>query len=146
MHDDIKYNDSSERQKLAMNLFYTSGWLSNYYSHKLKDFGITFQQYNILKIIKRHDPEPVSVHVIKECMPDMQSDVSRIIERMKEKGLVDRQICPLDRRKVDVTLQDAGRDLIIQIETLGPEWEGALKNLREEEIHYLNDLLDKIRG
>ena len=146
MEDHIKYSDGSERRKLTTNIFYTSGWVNNYYTHKLKDFNLTYQQYHILKIIKRYDPEPVSANVIKECMPEMQSDVSRLIERMREKGLIDRQICPNDRRKVDVRLQDVGRELLLKIELLECEWDGVLKKLTDDEAVQLNFLLDKIRG
>jgi DNA-binding MarR family transcriptional regulator len=144
---DLHYLESSENEykKLGINLFYTFGLFNNFYSSKLKKFGLTTYQYNILRILKMHQPNAVSINIIQHCMPDKRSDVSRLIERMRLKGLVERQICAQDRRKVDVTIKPKGLKLLQKIEYEEIEWDKEFFTMDENEVCKLNQLLENIK-
>lgn len=135
----------SEHERVAVNLTYTYYWLSGIMTEHLKEFGITTQQYNILRILKGQHPNPASVNLLKERMLDKNSDVSRIIDRMVAKELVDRKTCPDDRRAVNILLTDKGFAVLEQVNSKEGQPDTHLKGLTEEEAATLNDLLDKLR-
>ncbi|MDX2306350.1 MAG: MarR family transcriptional regulator [Microscillaceae bacterium] len=137
----------NEYQKAAINVLFTGNWLENKYKHffKEKKFQITLQQYNVLKILKGQYPDSASINLIKKNMLDKMSDVSRIVERLRKSGLVRRELCPDDRRSVDVTITQVGLDLINEVDRQNDELDAVLNNLSEEEVKILNQLLDKVR-
>ena len=137
----------NEYQKAAVNVLFTGNWLENKYKHffKEKQFKVTLQQYNVLKILKNQYPNSASINLIKKSMLDKMSDVSRIVERLRKNGLVKRELCPDDRRSVDVTITEIGLELINDIDRQNDELDQVLGNLSEDEVKLLNSLLDKAR-
>ena len=89
-------------QKVGINLIFTYNWLINKHKDFFKPFGITNQQYNILRILKGQFPKSISGADIKERMLDKNSDVSRLIDRLLLKKLVIKSQCPSDKRAADV--------------------------------------------
>ncbi|RMF53537.1 MAG: MarR family transcriptional regulator [Bacteroidetes bacterium] len=136
----------SEYHKLALNLMYTGSWLQTLSLRGLKPYGLSPQQFNILRILRGQHPEPVTVQAIKERMLDQMSNVSRLVEKLRQKGLVERRTCPHDRRAVDVVITQAGLDLLERIDREEAAWLEHLHTLTPEEAHQLNGLLDKVRG
>jgi DNA-binding MarR family transcriptional regulator len=136
----------NEYHKLSVNLLYTGHWLQLKNHNHLKPFGLTVQQYNILRILKGQHPRPVTVTLLIERMMDKMSNASRLVEKLRKKGLVERRICEKDRRAVDVLLTSQGIRLLQQIEERDEEWEKMLRNLSMPEAVQLNQLLDKLRG
>ena len=133
-------------QKALINIIYTGNWLNLQSLHGLKPYGITLQQFNVLRILRGQYPHPATVNMIIERMLDKMSNVSRIVDKLHTKGLVNRKECPEDRRKVDITITQEGRDLLKKLDILDREWESQLTPLSADEIVTLNRLLDKIRG
>lgn len=138
-----KFN--SEYHKAAINLIYTYGWLLSFIRKELDPYNITTQQFNILRIIRGHQPEPISIGLLKQRMLDKMSDASRIVDRLLEKGLVSRAINKNDRRSANIHITDSGLALLDQI-TLQDKMDDLLKNISAEEALLLNNLLDKLRG
>ncbi|MCF8435446.1 MAG: MarR family transcriptional regulator [Ignavibacteriales bacterium] len=136
----------SEYHKLAVNIFYTYGWLMNNQSKIFKEFGISHQQFNILRILQGAYPEPSTIHYIKDRMLDKMSDVSRLIDKMKANKLVTRKHCDDDRRKVDILITEKGKTLLDAISPRLEKIESELEILNPEEAKELNHLLDRIRG
>ncbi len=136
----------NEYHKAAVNMVYTFGWVINLQAEIFKPFGITLQQFNILRILRGQLPNPATIKLIKERMLDKMSDASRIVEKLRIKGLVERNICSHDRRNVDVCITQKGLDLLAEIDKFDEEADKKLSTLNEEEIKQLNDLLDKLRG
>ncbi|GIV59339.1 MarR family transcriptional regulator [Rhodocaloribacter litoris] len=136
----------SEYHKLALNLMYTGSWLQTLSLRGLKPHGLSPQQYNILRILRGQHPDPVTVQAIKERMLDRMSNVSRLVEKLRQKGLLVRRTCPHDRRAVDVVITQAGLDLLERIDREEAVWLEALHTLSPEEARRLNELLDKVRG
>lgn len=136
----------SEYQKLAVNLLFTHGWLISFQKKLFENHNITNTQFNILRILRGQHPEPVSINILKERMLDKMSDTSRLVERLRTKGLVDRRICKKDRRKSDVKITQAGLDLLKELDYIDSSFEKIFKNIDASEAKKLNDLLDKMRG
>ena len=132
-------------QKAVVNLLYTANWLHNKNQEFFKTFGITAQQFNILRILKGQHPASISATEIKARMLDKNSDVSRLLDRLVVKELVLKQVCPKDKRAFDVLITETGLELLKSMEKHLPTRDRVL-NLTEEEARQLSDLLDKCRN
>lgn len=134
-------------QKTSLNLILTGRWIFNLHNEHFKTFGITIQKYNILRILRGQYPNSTTIKYVREQMIDKMSDASRLVEKLRIKGLVTRELNTDSRRKVDVMITPKGLDLLIFIEKKGGNTlENLLSNLRQNEIEQLNALLDKLRG
>ncbi len=132
--------------RAAVNLVFTGKWAIQIQSEVFKEYGLTIQQYNILRILRGQHPGAATVKLIRDRMLDHMSDASRIVEVLRKKKLVDRNICDGDRRKMDVVITRDGLELLKEIEKENERIDKQLFALSEEEIILLNDLLDKVRG
>lgn len=148
LEDEIKQSTpfKDEFTKLAVNILYTHGWLSNLHTEVLKEHCITEQQYNILRILKGQHPSPASINLLKERMLDKMSDASRLVDRLITKELVERKTCSNDRRKAEVIITEKGLELLKALNKLEEGQRKIFKNINLEEAKILNDLLDKLRG
>jgi len=146
IENDIKQEAfTSEYHKALVNILYTHNYLIHSMNKVFKKYGVTRQQFNVLRIIRGNQPEPSNINLIKDRMIDKMSDASRIVERLKIKGLVVREVNRLDRRSVDILITDEGLELLSQMDQEFDLFELPLKNLKESEAQELNSLLDKIR-
>jgi len=147
IEEEIKQKSfKSEYQKLAVNLLFTHGWLISLQKGLFEKHDITIAQYNILRILRGQYPNPLSVNLLKERMLDKMSDTSRLVERLRIKGLLERKTCKQDRRKSDVKITDKGLELLSTLEPIDMQIENTLQILNKDEAKTLNYLLDKIRG
>lgn len=132
--------------KLVVNLLYTNSYLVNSQQALFKPHGISPEQYNVLRILRGQNGVPTTVSSIQDRMLNKMSNASRLVEKLKLKGLLRRDECPNDRRQVDILITEAGLNLLNQVQS---EVEKANKNivhLELEEVTQLNNLLDKLRG
>ncbi|TAE87445.1 MAG: MarR family transcriptional regulator [Bacteroidetes bacterium] len=135
----------SEEERLIINLVYTSNWLANEQMGLFKRYGISAQQYNVLRILRGQSPNAASVGLIQERMLDRMSNASRLVEKLKQKELVKRNECPKDRRQVDVMITPKGMDLLTEIDGCENEMNSVTNGLVLDEKKLLNQLLDKLR-
>jgi DNA-binding MarR family transcriptional regulator len=135
----------NEFHKLAVNIIYTYGWLMNFQAKLFSEFGITSNQYNILRILRGQYPKPATVNLLKERMLDKMSDASRLVERLRAKGFVKRNLSDEDRRRVDVMITEKGLNLLAEIDKFDSKVDSVFKKLTAKEVQTLNELLDKVR-
>ncbi len=146
IEDEIKQSQfQDEHQKAMINLIYTVGWLQLRQACAFKKFALTSPQFNILRILRGQHPQPATVALLIERMLDKTSNASRIVDRLEEKQLVTRTVCPSNRRAVDIRITPAGLALLDQIEASGVLQAAAHASLSEPEARQLNELLDKMR-
>jgi DNA-binding MarR family transcriptional regulator len=136
----------NSHHRAIVNIIFTYNWLYERHSKLLKPYRLTVQQFNLLRILRGQYPNPVTVKLIKERMLDKMSDASRLVEKLRVKGMVDRNICPKDRRTVDVIITRKGLKLLDKIDKKEKDFNQLLSNLKSSEIDQLNLLLDKLRG
>lgn len=136
----------SLREKTLVNLIFTF----NFFQHKLEEmmryFGITPQQYNILRILKGQYPNAITLNDIKNRMLDRNSDVSRIVERMRKKNILTRKINPNNRRAVEISITQEGIELLKKIEPYLNKYHNSISHLSDSELETINNLLDKMRN
>lgn len=131
--------------KVALNIIFTANWIHYHHINLFKKYAITGQQYNVLRILRGQYPTPCTVLLIKERMLDKVSDTSRIVERLRVAGFVERVLCEKDRRAVDVKISKKGLDLLKKMEKEEDSMDALMKNLTNTEAKQLNQLLDKLR-
>ena len=147
IEDEIKQKSfASEYHKLAVNLQFTANWLGTMHAKVFRSFGISYQQFNVLRILKGQYPNPSSLILIKERMMDKESNASRLIDKLEKSGLTKRIQCPANRRKVDITITDKGMELLEKINPVVERLGEALASLSLDEAKVLNELLDKMRS
>ncbi|MAC95892.1 MAG: MarR family transcriptional regulator [Flavobacteriales bacterium] len=147
LEDEIKQQKfESEIQKLMINQLFTGKWVNDLISKYLKPHGLTTQQYNVLRILRGQHPKSISVNSIAVRMIDKMSNVSRLIDKLKDKGHVNRNINPDDRRQVDIEITDSGLKLLEELDEVQKQIKSHFNTLTEKEAKQLNDLLDKLRG
>lgn len=135
---------TSIHQKAVVNLIFTSNWLQTKQHVFFKGFGITGQQFNILRILKGQYPKSISGTDIKARMLDRNSDVSRLLDRLVAKKLITKTTCPNDKRVSDVSISDEGLTLLAEINKTRKQ--ESVLSLSDEEASLLSDLLDKARA
>jgi DNA-binding MarR family transcriptional regulator len=149
LEDEIKQPAfQSEAHKAYLNVVYTAGWLGQRQMAAFKPYGLTSPQFNVLRILRGQHPLPATVALLIERMLDKTSNASRIVDKLEEKKLVTRTVCPANRRAVDIRITEAGLRLLRQIdedEQANPA-RSSLDNLTAAEQRQLNTLLDKIRA
>jgi len=136
----------SEYQKAAINILYTGSWLYNINASYMKKFGITPEQFNVLRILRGSAPKPMMLAEITERMIDKNSNCTRLVEKLRQKGLVNREICENNRRQVDISITDKGQTLLKKIDSSQPSWLESMTNISKMEAKELNRILDKLRG
>lgn len=135
------------RQRALLNIMFTASWLDCYISRQLRPYGLTSPQYNILRILNGSFPKGLSVLDIKSRMIDRSSNVSRLVEKLRLSGLVERVPHSEDRRMVIVSISEAGKKLLADIEQAKfMDGHGTIgSKLTEAEALELGHLLDKFR-
>jgi len=147
IEDEIKQSKfSSDYIKAIINIVYTSNYLSLQHTKTLKPHGISPEQFNILRILRGQYPKPATVKLLIERMLNKSSNASRLVEKLRLKGLVERKEVPNNRREVDVVITQKGLDLLTTLDKEEQSREKNFKHLNPDELKELNRLLDAFRG
>lgn len=130
------------------NLLKTGSWLEEKVKNALKPFSLTHAQLNALYILYENDPEPVSASELKRQILVRNPDVTRLLDRLVIKGFVQRETCPENRRKIDISLTDSGRKLFTRAHlatklSIGNFFE---EQITEDEAKELRRILHKVRA
>jgi DNA-binding MarR family transcriptional regulator len=147
IEDEIKQKKfTNEYHKANVNLIFTSTWLNAVHHKFFKKYGVSTQQFNILRILRGQNGATVPLKLLTERMLDKMSNTSRLVEKLFQKKLVERSICEDNRRQIDIKLSAKGLELVNEIsEELEKKHKGK-QNLSIDEAKELNRLLDKFRG
>ncbi|PTS99277.1 MarR family transcriptional regulator [Pedobacter sp. HMWF019] len=133
-------------QQAVVNVFYTYSWCTEQMKQIVVPYEITTQQFNVLRILRGQHPKPSTINLIKSRMMDKMSDASRIVDRLVQKGLVEKEINTTDKRAVDIRISKKGLALLKRMDEEVDLSAMISSNLTEEEALQLNLLLDKLRG
>lgn len=147
LEQDIKQEKfSNEFEKVVINILFTSSWLYNVNSARLKPHGITPEQYNVLRILRGSHPKAMMLAEVTCRMIDKSSNATRLVEKLRLKGFLKREICEGNRRQVDISITDKGLATLKKIDIEAETWVESLKVISKTEAQELNRILDKLRG
>lgn len=132
--------------KAFVNLLFTQSYLVTRQSKIFKPHDLSPEQYNVLRILRGQFPNPTTVSSIQERMLNKMSNASRLVEKLKQKGMLKRSACPKDRRQVDIVITKKGLALLELLDIEVKNFNIDTIHLDEKEVEQLNILLDKLRG
>ena len=135
----------NEVHKAGLNILYTAWWLKTVTSKELKKFGLTHEQFNVLRILKGKYPDLMCVRDIASRMIEKSSNVPRIIDRLELKKLVMRSTSAIDKRETVITLTDNGIAILLKCNAKVDVLFDDLFAIDKEEASTLNVLLEKVR-
>ncbi|MDG5491860.1 MarR family winged helix-turn-helix transcriptional regulator [Psychroserpens sp. SPM9] len=142
LEKDINSTFENNKVKAMLNIIYTANWITSIQNEFFKDYGISPQQYNILRILKGAK-QPLNVQTIKDRMLERAPNATRLMDKLCAKNYIERLPSEQDRRVVKIAITKAGIALLASIPMdFNNE---MLKNLTETEAKQLSDLLDKMR-
>jgi DNA-binding MarR family transcriptional regulator len=139
---DINSKFKNSKLKALINIKYTSNWLNSKENDFFKPYGISPQQYNILRIL-RGAKDKIKVQVVKDRMVERAPNATRLMDKLCDKNLIERDRCEHDRRVVYVKITKEGLVLLSMIDI--QENFKFLEKISEEEAVTLSAILDKIR-
>jgi DNA-binding MarR family transcriptional regulator len=136
----------SAYQKAALNLMFTGEWMMARVDSLLKPHDLSSQQYNVLRILRGQQGKPINLYTIQDRMLNRMSNATRLVEKLRLKGLVTRELCEQNRRKVEISITEKGLQLLEAIDPLMQQLEeDTFKNISEEQVSQLSNMLDDLR-
>ena len=143
IEDEIKQEHFNRLQdKAGMNLIFTANWLLNEIAIALKPIGLSLQQLNVLAILKGQPKQTATVNLIRERLIDRMPNVSRLLNKLMDKGLIKKDRDLSDQRVVYIKLTAEGLKAALRGREL---FSKVHYGVTDEQSVLLNDLLEKIR-
>jgi DNA-binding MarR family transcriptional regulator len=147
LEDEIKQRKfTNEFHKATVNLLFTSAWMNTQHHHFFKKYGVSVQQFNILRILRGQGDMAVPLKLLTDRMIDKMSNTSRLVDKLFAKNLVGRTVCTDNRRQVDIRLTPQGLQLVNEISEEIDKKHRGKQNISADEAKELNRILDKLRG
>ena len=138
---------TSREQEAYLSLLRTADALESKFETKLKEFGLTGTQYNALRILRGAGPDGIPCSEIGERMITRDPDITRLLDRLQKRGLVERSRGKEDRRVICGKITAAGlkllREMDSPVEKHGRE---LLRHVSQTDLKLLIDLLEQVRG
>ncbi|WP_432670154.1 MarR family winged helix-turn-helix transcriptional regulator [Flavobacterium sp. SM2513] len=147
IEDIIKSNSEMPlAKKTLLNIMYTQNCIAERFNEVLKSYDLSTEQFNVLRILKGQKGIPANMSVIQERMIAKTSNTTRLVDKLLLKELCTREVCPDNRRKIEVSITDKGLKLLEQVNPKVEQFESKwVKNLTTEELTVINNLLEKLR-
>jgi DNA-binding MarR family transcriptional regulator len=146
IEDIVKSAGMSPSKKIVLNIMYTQNVLAESFNEILKENDLSPEQFNVLRILRGQKGKPANMCTIQERMIAKTSNTTRLVDKLLLKELVTREICPNNRRMMEVMITEKGLDVL---KVLDPDVEKYEKrfadNLSPNELENLNILLEKYR-
>lgn len=134
-------------KKTLLNVMYTQNVISEKFNELLKPFDLSPEQFNVLRILRGQKGKPANMSMIQERMIAKTSNTTRLVDKLLLKELVLREVCPNNRRKMEITITEKGLELLLQLDPLVEAHQQSFsKNLTVAELELLNELLEKFRN
>lgn len=136
-----------DSKKVILNVLYTQNVVNDNFNELLKPYDLSSEQYNVLRILRGQKGCPANMFLIQERMITKNSNTTRLIDKLLLKQLVTREVCPDNRRKIEVQITQKGMDLLEILDPKIIEHEQQFaNNLTTQELQQLNNLLEKYRN
>jgi len=143
----IKTNSNLEdSKKIILNIFYTQNVIGDKFNEIVKPYDLSNEQYNVLRILRGQKGCPANMCIIQERMLSKNSNTTRLIDKLLLKNFVTREVCPENRRKIEVLITEKGLELLEILDPKITEYEDLFAaNLSSSEKEQLITLLEKYR-
>ena len=147
LSDEIKQATFADAHMEAiLNLHFTSHWLYRLFQDQLKGFDISNEQYNILRILRGNRGAAYNLCDVQERMLNRTANATRLVEKLRKRGLVTRRANETDRRRVDIAITKEGLSLLADMDEPTSEiGRRTALAITTDEARALTDLLERLR-
>ena len=146
-------NKNDKKDELSLpdytieNILQTGNWMNEKFSDHLKQYALSIQQYQVLRSLRELGGEPANLLTLQAEMVSKNSNTTRLVEKLRLKGLISRIQSEENRRMVEIRITEKGLNLLAEIDDVHSEFKNDIvEGLTEAEIQTLNKLLEKIRN
>jgi DNA-binding MarR family transcriptional regulator len=147
IEEEIKQSSFQSAQvKANINVLFTANWLGNKISAILKNYNLTTEQFNVLRILRGRHPESMCQKDILQRMIARQSNLTLIIKKLQDKGFISVQRSERDGREYVIAIAKTGLEVLADIDKFDLKKMDAVNHLTDEEAGLLSALLDRMRG
>lgn len=132
------------KQRSIIHLSLVENKINEVITNALKPYDVSLQQFNVLRILRGQKGKPANLSTLNERMVTKMSNTTRLVDKLIIKGFVDRETCESNRRKVEITITNKGKNILLAMDDAMKNAEDMLLNkFTTEELNQLNKLLDK---
>lgn len=135
---------TSESQEAFLLLLKTTDQLRRSLSRQMEGAGVTLQQYNVLRILRGAGLEGLPTLEIANRMIEETPGITRLIDRLEDRGWVERERSVADRRQVICRISETGLGLLSSLDGPTDRWLRETVWLPEERLEWLVDLLEQL--
>ncbi len=144
-------NDKKEALNLPdytiNNILIAGNWMNEKFSEHLKQYALSIQQYKVLRSLRDLNGAPSDLLTLQVGMISKNSNTTRLVEKLRLKGLISRIQNEENRRKVDIRITETGLNLLDEIDITQTNFEkSTVSNLNTNELKTLNKLLNKLKN
>jgi DNA-binding MarR family transcriptional regulator len=131
-------------QKTIIHLILVNNVINESITQALKPFDVSAQQFNVLRILRGQKGKPANLSTLNERMVTKMSNTTRLVDKLLNKGYVDRITCPSNRRKVEINITNKGNAALRKMDQVMDNVENELlQQFSKKELEQLNLLLHK---
>ena len=136
----------SEQEKLMINVIYSANLLNLITSRLFKPYELSPQQFNVLRILRGQKGESIALMDIEHRMLDKSSNVSRLVDKLISKGLVNRSVSSKDRRRIEIVITSRGLSVLKEIDVILADMNSKIKAIiSDDNAKQTNRILDQLR-
>ena len=142
-----KVRFTSREQEAYLSVLRTADALQTQVECQLKKFGLTGTQYNALRILRGAGPEGLPCREIGERMITRDPDITRLLNRLEDRGFVERTRARHDRRVIYGRITAAGRNLLREVDSPIEKYgRDMLRHVGQDRLKQLIELLELVRS
>jgi MarR family transcriptional regulator, 2-MHQ and catechol-resistance regulon repressor len=142
----INSEDTGLKRTAVIEMMIAGNWVQDQLSEALKPYNLSIAQFNVLRILRGQKGKPASLACVNEKMIHKMSNTTRLVDKLLDKSLVERTVCPGNRRKIEITITQQGLTLLEELDGVIEATESKIMgNLTRQEINALNAILTKLR-
>ena len=147
LSDEIQQSTfASVHTESVLNIHFTSNWLFRIVQAELNAFGISHEQYNILRILRGNREGTYCLRDVQERMLNRTANTTRLVEKLRRRGLLSRRPNPTNRRMVGVRITEAGLDLLDEMDGPIQEIDRRMQvALSSKNARRLTEILEDLR-
>lgn len=146
IEDVLKSPAMTVPKQIIMNIMFTHTMVSEHFYEILKVYELSTEQFNVLRILRGQKGKPANMCVIQERMIAKTSNTTRLVDKLLLKGLVSREVCSDNRRKMEIAITPKGLELLKELDPKIEQQENGLADkLTPAEQEQFIVLMEKLR-
>lgn len=133
-------------KEVIIRMLKTNALIEEQLNAAIKSYAVSLPQFNVLRILRGNQKQPASLSTLQEKMIKPMSNTTRLVDKLVDKGLVRREICSSNRRKVDIRITNKGLEMLTKLDQSIDQAETQLMSaLTPEEMKTLFQLIEKMQ-